>query len=770
MSPTKKQKRSSAERLRSKPPSNQNPSFNIEQALATAIKNHQSGNLQQAEKIYGEIISINQNHAETLHAQAIMACQRGQHAAAVPLFQKAIHENPAKAVFHYNLGNAFKDLGRLDDAVPCYRQALLLKPDYLEAWNNLGIVFHSQGKFDEALSAYQKALQLKPDHAEALYNLANTLQSQGRLQEALLYYQKALGAKEDFPEVYNQLGNIFCEQGKPEAAIGCFQYALRIDPTDADGHFNLAVALKKQGKLDEAIVCYQKAIELAPTSAIAYNNLGNILRDQGRFIDAEACLRRALELLPDFAAASTTNNLGTVQQDQGRLSEAEASYRRALELLPDYPEAHSNLLFCLTLNQTVDAKTLFSEHCRFGEQFETSFRANYPPHTNARTPERSLRIGFISGDLRTHAVANFIEPVLAHLSNYAQLSLHAYSNHAIEDAVTQRIREHFAHWHSIMGLSDGALAEKIRADSIDILVDLSGHSAKNRLLTFARKPAPVQASWIGYPGTTGLSAMDYYLADRFLLPPGQLDDQFTEKIVRLPANAPFLPSNNAPSINTLPALSNGYVTFGSFNRPSKLNPSVISLWSQLLRALPDSRIVLGDIPQDETMDTLIDLFARERIVRHRLSFHPRCNMDSYLKLHQHVDICLDTFPYNGGTTTCHALWMGIPTLTLTGDTLPGRVGAAILGHMGLGDFIAQNKDDFVQKGLLWARNLAMLANLRSGLRERFGQSALGQPELIAAGLERALRNMWQRWCAELPTESFEVHRQNIISPTQEAKI
>lgn len=869
MSRPKKQKCFATGRQRLNAPSKQRPFFDIEQALAKAIQYHQAGDLQRAEKIYIKILSINPNHAETLHAQAIIACRRGQYVAATDLFQKAIREDPANPAYHFNLGNAFKDLGRFAEAAPCYGEALRLKPDYcealnnlgtallaqdkfaeavasyqralrikpdyLEALNNLGIIFHSQGKFDEALSSYQKVLQLKPDHSGALYNLANTLQSQGLTQEAILYYQKALKTKGDFPEVYNRLGIIFCEQGKPEAAIGCFQYALQIDPTSAEYYSNLAKALTEQGELDKAIVCHQKVIELAPSSAIAYNNLGGALTDRGRFPEAEAYLRQALELQPNLAEAYC--NLGNLQQEQGRFAEAEASYGQALALMPDYAEiseklgntlkrqgrlteaeaylrralelkpnhaktcsnlavilfdqgriaeaevyyrqalalkpdyanGFSNLLFCLSQNEKLDAEILFSEHCRFGEQFETPFRTNYPPHTNSRNPERSLRVGFVSADLRNHAVTNFIEPVLTHLSNYSQLSLHAYSSHAIEDAVTQRIRAHFAHWHSVMGLSDAALAEKIRAAGIDILIDLSGHTAKNRLLTFARKPAPVQASWMGYPGTTGMSAIDYYLADRFLLPLAQLGDQFTEKIVHLPANAPFLPNKNAPPVNTLPALRNGYITFGSFNRPSKLTPSVISIWSQILRILPNSQMLLGSIPQDETMAALIDLFAQEGIARERLTFYPRCDMDSYLRLHQQVDLCLDSFPYNGGTTTCHALWMGIPTLTLTGNTMPGRVGAALLDHVGLENFIATSKDDFVQKGIALAMNLSALANLRTGLRERFRQSVPGQPELIAAGLERALRIMWQRWCAELPPESFEVTLQDISSPTQEAK-
>jgi tetratricopeptide (TPR) repeat protein len=341
MRPQKKQKHSATGKQR--------PSFNIEQTLANAIKNHQAGNLQQAEKIYKEILSKNPNHAETLHAQAIMACQRGQHAAAVPLFQKAIHEDSTKAAYHYNLGNALKDIGQFDEAVPCYEQALLLKPDYLEALNNLGTILHKQGKFDQAISSYQAALRIKPDHAETLYNLAITLQSANRLQDAVLCYQKALTAKEDFPEVYNRLGIIFHEQGKLDAAIGCFRQALCIDPTIVDFHVGLATALKDQGQLDEAITCYQKAIELAPGFAMAHNNMGNILQEKGHLPEAISSYALALQHFPDYAIAH--GNLGDVLTQIGNLNGAIASCRKALEIDPNIPEVYMLLAALLSLTR-----------------------------------------------------------------------------------------------------------------------------------------------------------------------------------------------------------------------------------------------------------------------------------------------------------------------------------------------------------------------------------------------------------------------------------
>jgi protein O-GlcNAc transferase len=719
--------------------------------------------------------------------------QMGRSADALAPMQKASAMSPGDIEAQYNLGVTLQDLGRLGEAAASYRRALQINPNYADAHSNLGVIHQELGRLDEAESSYRRTLQINPNYAKAHSNLGAILQKLGRLNEAEVSLRKALEIKPDFAEGHSNLGNILKDLGRLDEAETSYRRVLDIAPYYAEAHYNLANILKKLGRLSEAETSYRNALEIKPDFVEVLNNLGSTLHDLGRLGEAEASFNRALQIKPDYAAAHGNlgitlkdlgrlndaevsyrraleiepnnakmhNNLGDSLQHMNRLDNAEASYRRALEIEPVFDMAHSNLLFCLLHNETGDAEMLFSEHLRFGEQFETPLRTSWLQHSNSRNPDRCLQVGFVSGDLRDHVVASFIEPVLAHLAGYSQFSLHAYSNHNMEDKVTQRLRGYFAHWHPVASLSDAALAEKIRADGIDILIDLSGHTAKNRLLAVARKPAPVQASWMGYPGTTGLSAMDYYLADRFLLPPGQLDAHFTEKIVRLPANAPFLPFSNAPPVNALPASSNGYVTFGSFNRLSKLSRSVIALWSQLLRNLPDSKMVLVGVPESDRRVSLIDWFAQEGIARERLSFHEHCSLDIYLGLHHQVDICLDTFPYNGGTTTCHALWMGIPTLTLTGDTLPGRVGAGVLGHMGLDEFVADNAADFVHKGLFCAGNLTALSNIRAGLRERFTNSAMGQPELIAAGLERALRIMWQRWCAELPVESFEVTRQEI---------
>lgn len=639
-------------------------------------------------------------------------------------------------------------------------------PAWAPGWRALGGAMKIQGK--GGIAELRHAVELDPRDAEGHNNLGTSLHDAGHLAEAQVHLGKAVALKPDYAEAHYNLGRLLKDTGQLDAALASYRKAIKLKPTLVEAHHESGLVLQRQGHFSEALACHQRALELKPGHALALNSIGVILLNTGHPDLAEVSVRRALELKPDLAEAH--NNLGNVLEAQFKSEDAIRSYRNALHFKPDDAAFYSNLLFCLSNDSEhgIDAQTLFAEHRRFGEHFERLYCAGWPQHGNSRTPERCLQIGFVSGDLRNHAVSSFIEPVLEHLAHSPALSLHAYANVLPEDNVTRRLRAHFKHWHTIEGLTDALLAEKIQQDGIDILIDLSGHTAHNRLLTFARKPAPVQASWMGYPGTTGLSAMDYYFADRFFLPPGKFDNQFTEKIARLPASAPFLPYRDAPPVNSLPALNNGYMTFGSFNRPNKISRPVVALWSQLLRALPESRMLLGGLPEQGKYEKLNEWFAQEGIARERFDFHPRSGMDRYLSLYQQVDICLDSFPYTGGTTTLHALWMGVPTITLVGGTVAGRPGASILGHVGLDAFVADDAADFVRKGLSWAGNPVGLSGIRSELRERFAKSALGHPELVAAGLERALRIMWQRWCAGQPAESFEVSRQDVAISEREA--
>ncbi|NDE05326.1 MAG: glycosyltransferase, partial [Flavobacteriia bacterium] len=496
-----------------------------------------------------------------------------------------------------------------------------------------------------------------------------------------------------------------------------------------------------------------------PDNAIIKNNLGYLYLDDNINIEAEKYFLSAIKINNKYIEAIL--NYANLNHILGKRDKAVDYYKEALEIDPMSVIAHSNLIYCMSQSEDVDAKTLKKELSDFAAKFEEPLRASWPLHENTKEPSRRLRVGFVSADFRAHAVANFIEPVLECLAVDGQLDLYAYYNFANQDFVTERIKRHFGSWTQVVGLSDDALAQKIRLDGIDILIDLSSHTAHNRLLVFARKPAPVQVSWIGYPGSTGLHAMDYYFSDSHCLPEGQFEDQFTEKIVRLPAAASFLPLRDAPAVNELPALTNRYVTFGSFNRPNKITRGVIALWSRVLKAVPNARLVMGAMPQDSQDNVWLEWFVQEGIDPQRLTFYPKKAMGEYLALHHQVDICLDTFPYNGGTTSWHAIWMGVPTLTLAGETVASRSGACILGQVGLESFVATSEEDFVHKGQNWARNISELSKIRGEMRSRFEASAAGRPQVVAAGLSLAIRQMWQIWCEGLPARSFEVDTQEV---------
>ncbi|MFL9959863.1 tetratricopeptide repeat protein [Paraburkholderia sediminicola] len=691
--------------------------------------------------------------------------------------------------------NALSTLGQHQQAEAVARQMTAIFPTLGFGWKALGEALLQQGLADQALAPLQRASELSPsDHAAASPKAPHpeatstpaqapgasetaetvvtprarkqaaaapqmaetkrlaTLFNSGRMAEAAVFAQGVANRYPRHPLGWKMLGLALRAQGQAGEATDQLRKAIELAPEDHEVMLVLAELLKEQGRVAEAEQAYRRLIALKPDHALAHNMLGQTLYWQFRLDEAEAVFRRTLEFAP--GNARTLNDLGLMLQLQGRLAEAEDAFHRALAIDPDYDTARSNLLFCLSHSDDVDPDDLTKQHCAFGECLERKLRAQCKRHTNSRNPQRSLRVGFVSGDLFEHAVASFLEPLLVHLARDPGLTLYAYYNHSIVDDVSARLRSHFHNWASVYRMSDTALAEQIRADGIDILIDLSGHTGRNRLRTFARKPAPIQASWLGYPATTGMTTIDYYFADPLFVPPGESERQFSEKIVYLPAVAPFAPSETAPAVNTLPALANRYITFGSFNRLNKLRPAVIGLWAEVLHAVPTARMLVGGLP-DEARNMVAEMFAQHRIERDRLVFRARSNLQVYLEQHREVDLCLDTFPYGGGTTTLNAAWMGVPTLTLPGRTAPARQGATIMSGLGLEAFIASDPADFFAKGVHWANDPAQLAELRNGMRERCAASAYFQPEVVVAAMSRALRLMWERWCTGEAPVSFD---------------
>jgi predicted O-linked N-acetylglucosamine transferase (SPINDLY family) len=427
-------------------------------------------------------------------------------------------------------------------------------------------------------------------------------------------------------------------------------------------------------------------------------------------------------------------------------------FRRALAVDPQFAAARSNLLACLNYLPDVTTAELLAEHRRAGESQEAPLRLAWKPHANSRDPERRLRVGYVSGDFREHAMAFSIAPVLAN-HDARSFEIVCYSNNAAEDDVTARLRASAGEWQRVAGASDEAIAEIVRQRGIDILVDLSGHTALNRLALFARKPAPVQVSWLGYVTSTGLTAMDCRFTDARADPPGGDYSGYTEVLVRLPWVTVFEPSPRSPEVAPLPALRGGPFTFACLNHLSKVTPAVVALWARVLGAAPEARLLIGNAGDPAVRQRLVESFAANGISAVRLAFRARQPLGDFLALHREIDLALDTFPYNGGATSCHSLWMGVPFVTLAGDRYMARIGSSLLGQTGLGGFVARSQDEYVELAARAARDPDRLAALRATMRDRLAASPLLDGAGFTRALEAAYRSIWRAWCAD-PAPGF----------------
>lgn len=720
-------------------------------------------------------VDIHINLGRTLQAQG-----RLDHAIAA--YQNALALETNSAEIYHALGTALRKRGRASEAVAAYQQAIKLKPDFAEAHNSLGVILLDAGKPQDAVAALQCAVRLKPAFTEAHYNLGNALHRAGRLDEAVAAYRQALANSPALNDARSNLGIVLMASKKLEEALTVFKQALEYQPHSAAAHYNLGTALHETGKLTEAIASYERAAALAPTDAAVWNNLGVALKDTSRLDEAIAAFKHAVVLRADFADAYA--NLGSTLAIQDKLTEAMVAYERALAIAPDMALAHANRGIALTLQgrpdeairslrralalQPDDAElhsdliqrmyycpdtspeTILAEARRWDEQRAAPLRADWRVPANGRDPERRLRVGYVSTDFRAHSVAFFVEPLLRAHDRRA-FEIFCYANVKQPDRTTARLRGLTDQWRDVSSLDDARATEEIRGDKIDILVDLGGHTADNRLLVFARKPAPVQVTYLGHPGTTGLHAIDYRLTDALADPPGKTDAFHTEALVRLPGSfLCYQPDEDPPQVGLLPASRAGYLTFGSFNSTAKINEQVITCWAAILRAVPDSRFILKAMALADagTRERFQACFTKHGVAAEHLDLRPWMPTAEHLQLYNKVDIALDPFPYNGTTTTCEALWMGAPVVTLAGTTHAGRVGASLLTHAGLPELIAESPEDYVKLAAALASDLERLQDLRQGLRERLQRSPLMDAEGFTRSLEAAYRGMWQKYCSE----------------------
>ena len=608
--------------------------------------------------------------------------------------------------------------GRLREAELACRQALDADPRHVQSLMLLGLIADRAGHLGAALQLFDHALALAPGFAQAHCSRGVVLASLGRAGEAEPALRRALALNPNLGEAWFGLGNIKAAQKDPLAAIDAFRQALQLAPDNAPAWTNLAIALQAGGRLDEAVQAYERASTLFPEVAQFQLNL-------------------AVALL-----------------DQGRTDEAVARSRRAVALDPGLVAAHSNLLLQLTYQPGHSPADLLAAHRAWDRAHGEPLKPLATAYANDRDPERRLRIGYVSGDLHAHPVGFLLANVLpAH--DKAQVEVFCYADVLTEDAVTAGLKAAADHWRDVTGEGDVALAARVREDRIDILVDLSGHTARNRLLAFARKPAPVQASWLGYPGSTGLSAIDYLVMDRATAPAGA-EAWCSEALVRLPhGRFCYAPPRIAPAAAQRPS---GPVVFGSFNHLAKINAEIIALWARLLHAVPDSHLVLKWKSLDGAVarDRLTAAFAAEGIGPDRLELRGASPHPDMLAQYGDIDIALDPFPYGGGMTSAEALWMGVPVVTWPQDRIAARQTFAFLTELGLTDLAATCADDYIRIAAALAADPARRADLRQTLRERMAACPLTDGAQFTPGLEDAYRQMWRRWCEGKPPEAITV--------------
>jgi len=608
------------------------------------------------------------------------------------------------------------------------------------------------GKLDEAIAEYRAIVEVAPDSAEAHFKLGTAFGRQpGDEVAAEDCYRRALTLWREYPEANNNLGLLLAGRCKFDEAEDHYRIALAGRPDFSSVHQNLGWLLFETARLEEARYHALRLQALKPESAHGHDLLGQVARAAGRISEAIRASRKAVELDPGFVGAWI--NLASCLSSCGRQDESDAALGRAMAIDPDCYPAWNNLLLSLNFRPR-ERGEVFERHRAYGAIVRRQCGELLPPAPYRPDPERRLRIGFLSGDLRQHSVTYFLGGPLEYLDR-RQFQLFAYYNQRIEDDVNWRLKPFFHRWRSVYGLKDQAAADMIRADGIDIMIDLAGHTATARPLVLGRKPAPVMAHWIGYPNTTGLDCMDFRLTDGWADPDAEDDRYSTERLWRLPASfLCYSPPDAAPDPCEPPCLRQGCITFGSFNVRAKLSDECMDLWTRVLEAVPDSRLVLksylgaGD---DEARAELRQLFVGRGIAADRIHvLEKRETTTDHLSAYGEMDIALDTFPYNGTTTTCEAIWMGVPVVTLAGDRHSARVGASLLNNADLGDLVAGSPDDFVAIACEMASDPQRLRSLRLALRDHLRASRLFDKVAMGADLGAALRGMWRQHCASFP--------------------
>jgi protein O-GlcNAc transferase len=684
--------------------------FVVDQLLATAQAHAQGGRPREAAAVCEQVLQTQPNNPRALFLLGYLFHQAGQWQPALARLSQAVAANPAVAEPHFLIGLIHQQQRNLPAAIAAYQQVVRLQPKHPKALNNLGRALVDAGQITEGIAVLRGAVNADPRNASAQSNLGDALRITGDFEGAAVAQRRAIAA----------------------------------DPKFAEAHSNLGTALAKLGKISEAMASMRRAMEINPKLATPHYNLARLLQDQGKLDDAIRSCRSAIALRPNYS--DSIGLLGNLSGVTGDVAQAIANQRLAMELNPQNAGIHSNLLLSLHYVDNLTPDQIFQAHLEWAARHGAAM----PPDQGLRHTsdigaigKRRLRIGYVSPNFSNHSVAYFIEPVLA-AHDRSAFEIFCYADQLSVDEVTGRLRLVADHWRDITGKSDAIVAGIIRQDDIDILVDLAGHTSGNRMELFASKPAPVQVSWIGYPDTTGLAAMDYRLTDAIADPPGDSDRLATEKLIRIEGGCwAYQPPADSPAVAPTPVIENGHVTFGSFNNLPKVTPAVLKTWAGILHAVPNSRLLMkaGGLSSQAGQDNMLRQLTAAGIDPARielLGWAPATS--SHLQLYSRIDIALDTFPYNGTTTTCEALWMGVPVISFPGATHASRVGASLLTNAGLPELLADDLDGYVAKSIALAGDLAGLMNWRADLRRRFSTS----PVCDGSRLCRAIESIFTR--------------------------
>lgn len=641
------------------------------------------------------------------------------------------------------LATGHHNAGRFQQAEGIYRQILSVQPNHPDVLNLLGTLVTQVGQRDAGIQIIRQAIEINPGNGVYHNNLGQALTDAGRIEESVVSLRRATELNPTSWQAFFNLGRALALLQRTADAIDAYKNSVRINPTFPASLNNLANLCKDAGDYQQAIAAYQRAIQLDPNAGNFRSNLGQLYQFFGQLDLAREMFTTAIQLNPSLTQAHT--GLGNVMKDEGKLDQAMVEYREALSLSPTDQRANSNLLYATWFDPQATAASIGAEHARWNRELAAPLLPAAPSHANDPNPDRKLRIGYVSPDFFKQAESFFVIPLLrAH--DRSHVEIHGYSGVRHPDEATGTIRGLCDAWHEVIHLSDEALFEKIRADQIDVLIDLTMHMSTNRLLTFARKPAAVQIAWLAYPGTTGLGAMDYRITDWHMDPQDSDQSWSSEQAIRLPDSWCVYDSLESESqVAALPASSSGHVTFGSINNFCKTNRHVIQLWARLLLEIPNSRLILAT-PPTKIRQEVSDQFTAFGVDAGRIEFISSLPRPAYLAMYDRIDICLDPFPYNGITTTCDALWKGVPVLTIAGALPQSRAGMSLLTTVGLPEFIAYSTDQFLSKAKELASDIPKLASIRAGLRQQMIASPLVDASRFARNMESAYRQAWQAWC------------------------